>query len=49
MPEPKNIKELKTFLGMITYLQKFIKNLSTLTEPLRILEHKDIAWHWEDK
>lgn len=35
MPQPKNIKEMKSFLGIVNYLGKFIPNLSTISEPLR--------------
>ena len=38
MPPPKDVKELKTFLGMVNYHSKFIPNLAKLSEPLRILE-----------
>lgn len=41
------MKELKTLLGMINYLAKFIPKLSHEAEPLRKLERKDIAWHWD--
>lgn len=40
MPMPQNVKELKSFLGMVNYLAKFIPHLSTLSEPLRALERK---------
>ena len=35
MPSPKNVKELRSFLGMVTYLSKFVKNLSDLSNLLR--------------
>jgi len=47
MPTPKNLKQLKTFLGMVNYLSKFLPNLSTVIEPLRCLDRKDVPWHWE--
>ena len=46
MPDPTNKTELETFLGMVTYMGKFIPNLSELTAPLRQLLQKGIAWHW---
>ncbi|XP_049870365.1 uncharacterized protein LOC126369844 [Pectinophora gossypiella] len=45
--KPENVKELQRFLGLITYLSKFIKNLSDITAPLRVLLQKDIEWSWE--
>ena len=35
MPSPKNFKELRSFLGMVTYLSKFVKNLSDHSNLLR--------------
>jgi len=37
MPCPKNKEELQRFLGMLTYLGKFIPNLSHVASPLRAL------------
>jgi hypothetical protein len=47
--EPTSSKEVSSFLGMITYLAKFIPNLSTETETLRQLLHKDQPWVWGAK
>lgn len=47
IPEPQNKKELQRFMGMVNYVSKFIKNLSMINQPLRILLEKDIAWHWD--
>lgn len=35
-PLPKNTKELKGFLGLLSYYRKFIKNLADLTKPLTL-------------
>lgn len=44
---PKNRAELETFLGMVTYLQKFAPNLAEITSPLRGLLKKDIEFVWD--
>ena len=46
---PKNKEELQRFLGMVTYLAKFIPNYSQVAAPLRLLLEKDIEWHWTAK
>ena len=46
MPNPTNVKELQRFLGMITYLGKFIPNLSDETTPQRTLLENDVIWHF---
>jgi hypothetical protein len=49
MPKPQDQSELGRFLGMITYVSKFIPNVSELSAPLRLLMKKDIMWHWEQE
>ena len=46
---PENKEELQRFLGMTTYLSKFIPNYSHTSAPLRILLEKDCEWHWEEQ
>ncbi|GFN96971.1 hypothetical protein PoB_002347700 [Plakobranchus ocellatus] len=43
---PTSVKELQQFLGMIQYMSPFISNLSTYTDPLRKLLHKNSEWQW---
>ena len=45
-PHPKNVQQLRSFLGLVHYYGKFIPNLATVTEPLNQLLHKDTKWHW---
>lgn len=47
MKTPKNKKELETFLGMLTYVSRFIPNLAIKNEVLRNLLKKDSLWHWD--
>ena len=46
MPTPTEKQSLQRLLGMITYLAKFLPNLSDVTEPLRRLLDRDV-WHWD--
>ena len=46
MPEPEDITALKRFLGMVTYLSKFMPHLSQMTGPLRSLEDKGMEFQW---
>ena len=43
---PENKSEMKTFLGMVNYLQQFIPRLSEHTALLRTLEKKDVRYTW---
>ena len=49
MPSPADKPALLRFLGMVNYMSKFIPNLAELTQPLRELLHKDVAWHWSER
>lgn len=49
MPRPENKHDLMRFLGMVTYLTKFIPRMSEKTAPLRQLLEKDAAWIWETR
>ena len=45
-PEPKNTTELRSFLGLVNYYGKFIRNLSSIAHPLNRLLCKDAKWTW---
>ena len=47
MKEPENFGELETVLGMLSYVSKFIPNLSELNAPLRELKKQE-QWVWND-
>ena len=48
MSTPTDKKALQRLLGTVTYLAKFLPNLSDVTEPLRRLLDKGVQWHWND-
>lgn len=44
-PEPRNVTELKAYLGLLNYYNKFLPNLATLLlAPLYLLLRKDVQW-----
>ena len=45
-PEPKNLKELKAWLGLVNYYAKFMKNLATKLAPLYRLLKREQPWEW---
>lgn len=47
MPTPKNKKDVERFLGLVTYINTFIPNLSEKTSILRDLLRKEVEWHWD--
>ena len=46
MDAPKNVTELRRFLGVVNYLGKFSPNLATLSQPLHELLSKNRQWNW---
>lgn len=46
---PTNIHELRSFLGMLNYVGRFIPNLSKLTNPLRKLFIKTNNFTWDSE
>ena len=49
MKPPQNVSELRSMLGMIQYLGRYIPNLSDLLKPMNDLLTKNAHWHWGDK
>ena len=47
MPAPTDKNGLIRLLGMVTYLDKFCKDLAVLTRPLRDMLKQDAAWVWD--
>lgn len=45
--EPKTLAELRSFLGLITYIGRFIPNLAAKTEPLRRLLRTGSSFQWK--
>ena len=46
MPNPTNVTELKSFLGMVGYYPWHLPQLAGCLEPLHSLLRKDIPWRW---
>ncbi|KAJ0172353.1 hypothetical protein K1T71_012326 [Dendrolimus kikuchii] len=45
-PEPKNVSELRAFLGLINYYNRFMQNSSTVLAPLYNLLKSKIKYRW---
>merc|ERR1711974_114785 len=48
-PEPKTVKEVKSFLGKVTYYRKHIKNLADVALPLYKLTAKDKEFNFNQE
>ena len=47
MPVPQNKEDVKRFIGFVTYLSKFIPNLSEIDAPLRQMTKSDVEFQWQ--
>src|SRR4051812_43076423 len=45
-PEPKNLTQLRGFLGLASYYRRFIKDFSKIAGPLNKLLKKNISYQW---
>ena len=44
--EPESAAEVRSFVGLVNFSAKFIQNLATVSEPLRQLTRKGVAFKW---
>ncbi|UYV69343.1 K02A2.6-like, partial [Cordylochernes scorpioides] len=47
-PKPENKKELQSFLGLLNFYSKFLKDRTTVLEPLHRLLNKRNFWKWKE-
>ena len=45
-PKPTNVSELRSFLGIVNYYARFLRNLSSTLYPLHQLLAKGKKWRW---
>jgi len=46
--QPKNVKDVRKFLGLANYYRRFIKDFAQVTRPMNMLMRKDEKWTWGD-
>uniref|UniRef100_A0A3B3C7M6 Gypsy retrotransposon integrase-like protein 1 n=1 Tax=Oryzias melastigma TaxID=30732 RepID=A0A3B3C7M6_ORYME len=47
-PAPKNVSQLRSFLGLLTYYARFVPNLAHKLKPLHELLNKTTPWKWTE-
>ena len=45
---PKNVSEVKSFLGLAGYYRKFVEGFYKIVAPLTKLKSKDVKYDWVD-
>ena len=48
-PIPKNMKQLRQWLGLANYLHKYTRNYADMVQPLTRLLKKDVEWEWKEE
>ncbi|XP_070041341.1 uncharacterized mitochondrial protein AtMg00860-like [Nicotiana tomentosiformis] len=47
-PRPTTLTEVRSFLGLVVYYQRFVKTFSSIAAPLAKLTHKTAEFWWAD-
>ncbi|KAL5579093.1 hypothetical protein UlMin_011535 [Ulmus minor] len=48
-PTPTNVKEVRSFLGLAGYYQRFVEGFSKISSPLTQLTRKNVKFQWSDE
>jgi len=46
---PENLKEVRSFLGLVNYYHRFVPNMATIAEPLYALMKKNVHYKWSEQ
>jgi len=46
-PEPRNVKDIRKFLGLANYYRRFIRDFARVARPINMLTRKDMKWRWK--
>ena len=46
-PEPKDLTQLRSYLGMLNFYRKFLVHAASVLEPLNRLLRKEESWKWD--
>ena len=44
--QPRNIKDVRSFLGMASYYRRFVPEFAKIAKPITELTKKDVRWKW---
>ena len=48
-PSPTTVTEIKSFLGLVGYYKRFVKDFSKIAAPLTRLTQKNVKFVWTDR
>jgi len=48
-PVPRNLTDVRAFLGLCSYYRRFIADFATIAAPLYELQRKNVRFHWSER
>ena len=48
-PQPTNTRQVRSFLGLVSYYPKFLRNLATILHPLNRFLEQGQKWEWTEE
>jgi transposase InsO family protein len=48
-PQPKQLEDVRSFLGLAGYYRRFVPNYSHIASPLTGLTKKNVKFHWDEE
>ena len=45
-PQPENVKDVRSFLGLASYYRRFVRGFSAIAKPLSDLTKERLPWQW---
>ncbi|CAB4018206.1 Hypothetical predicted protein [Paramuricea clavata] len=48
-PRPENVSQVRSFLGLVNYYNRFLPNAASVLHPLHVLLQKSHKWKWTEQ
>ena len=48
-PTPKNVTDVRSFMGLASYYKRFIEGFSKVAHPITALQRKNVKFIWSEK